>query len=324
MILGDNYITYLKKLKKDELINIINDYNSLRKIYGGIKIEIKNDKKDIIIEKIMNNINNYLKYIIMSLDLEDYNTLKFLMTKKINNDYLLENREFINYLIGKRILIQQQDLVIHKDIRLIINNLLKDKEIISYIKKWDRIYKLVDGVIIAYGVVDRKYFDIIISGIIDKELIIPKLEFYYKKEYKIDNKKIVSTKLSNKKRIDSYLKNKKYKYFINKDYTLMGNSLYHHNIKSYKKFIKMLKSNYVFRNKDIEFVDKNIVIPYLYNSLNEEEIAKKNLEETVTNYFEFKGDKLKTKMLSEIMKIRDEFPLWEYRGFTKLEEKNEE
>ena len=46
MILGDNYITYLKNLKKDELINIINDYNSLREIYGGIKIETKNAKKD--------------------------------------------------------------------------------------------------------------------------------------------------------------------------------------------------------------------------------------------------------------------------------------
>ena len=31
----------------------------------------------------------------------------------------------------------------------------------------------------------------------------------------------------------------------------------------------MLKSNYVFRNKDIEFVDKFIVIPYLYNYVDE-------------------------------------------------------
>ncbi len=324
MVLGDNYITYIKKLKKDELINIINDYNSLREIYGGIKIETKNAKKDKLIEDITEIQNTYFKYVIMSLDLEDYNILKHLMTKKINSDYLLENRVFLNYLISKCILIQEQDLVIPKDTKVLISNLLKDKEVITYIKKWDRIYKLVDGVIIAYGIVDRKYFDIIISGILDKELIIPKMNYYYKKEYKIDNKKIISTKLSNKKRIDSYLKNKKYKYFTNKDYCLLGSSIYHHNIKSYKKFIKMLKSNYVFRNKDIEFVDKFIVIPYLYNSLNEEEVAKENLEETVTKYFEFKGDKLKTKMLSEIMKIRDEFPLWEYRGFSKEEEKNEE
>ena len=86
----------------------------------------------------------------------------------------------------------------------------------------------------------------------------------------------------------------------------------------------MLKNNYVFRNSDIEFVDKNIVIPYLYNSLNEEDEARKSLEETIVTLFEFKGDKLKQKMLEEVMKIRDEFPLWEYRGFTKLEVGNEE
>ena len=166
MVLGDNYITYIKKLKKDELINIINDYNSLREIYGGIKIETKNAKKDKLIEDITEIQNTYFKYVIMSLDLEDYNILKHLMTKKINSDYLLENRVFLNYLISKCILIQEQDLVIPKDTKVLISNLLKDKEVITYIKKWDRIYKLVDGVIIAYGIVDRKYFDIIISGII--------------------------------------------------------------------------------------------------------------------------------------------------------------
>ena len=100
MVLGDNYITYIKKLKKDELINIINDYNSLREIYGGIKIETKNAKKDKLIEDITEIQNTYFKYVIMSLDLEDYNILKHLMTKKINSDYLLENRVFLNYLIS--------------------------------------------------------------------------------------------------------------------------------------------------------------------------------------------------------------------------------
>ena len=52
--------------------------------------------------------------------------------------------------------------------------------------------------------------------------------------------------------------------------------------------------------------------------------AKKELEETIITLFEFKGDKLKQKMLEEVMKIRLEFPLWEYRGFTKLEVNNEE
>ena len=130
---------------------------------------------------------------------------------------------------------------------------------------------------------------------------------------------IKSKKLSNKKRINNYYKDDKYKGFTNKEYVEMGKNTYHHSIKAYKKLIKMLKNYYVFKNKDIDFIDKNIVIPYLYNSLNEEEIAYKNLEETIISLFEFKGDKLKNKMLLEIAKIRDEFPLWEYRGYTKME-----
>ena len=66
MIIGDNYITYLNNLKKDELINIINDYNNLREIYGGIKIETKNAKKDKLIDDITEIQNTYIKYVISS------------------------------------------------------------------------------------------------------------------------------------------------------------------------------------------------------------------------------------------------------------------
>ena len=85
----------------------------------------------------------------------------------------------------------------------------------------------------------------------------------------------------------------------------------------------MLKNHYVFKRNDIDFVDNNVVIPYLYTSINEEEMAYKMLEETITNLFEFKGEKLKEKMLSEITEIRNEFPLWEYRGYTKMEVNHE-
>ena len=314
------YQDYLQKLSKEKLQGIIDDYNNLGNIFNYDSINTKKLKKEELIGKINEIKDNYFKYFVMSLDLKDFNTLKQLTLKKINNDFLNENRDFINYLLDKEILFQEQELMISWDTIDSLKNIIKDKEVVKYVKNSDRFYKLVDGITVAYGVVSRKYFDMLINDLENHEQIIPKLDYYYKKEYIIDSKKI----LTNKKRITRYVKNDKYKMLTNKEFVEMGSSTYHHGIKAYKRFIKMLKNNYVFRNSDIEFVDKNIVIPYLYNSLNEEDDARKSLEETVTTLFEFKGDKLKQKMLEEIVKIRDEFPLWEYRGFTKLEVKNEE
>ena len=323
MIFDENYIIFLQKLTKEKLQSIIDDYNQLSNIFNFDKVDTKKMKKNDIISKIIEIKEEYLRYFVMSLDKQDYEILKNCLSRKVKNDYLNEKRDFIKYMLNKNLIFQEDNLIVPRDIYMCLINLLKEKDISKYIEKWDRIYKLVDGIIIAYGAIDRKYFDIIISGIEDNKLIIPKLEYYYKKDYAIDNKKIVSLKLTNKKRINNYLKNTNYKMFKNSDFVAMADSKFHHNIKSYKKFIKMLKSNYIFKNNDIKFVDQKIVIPYLYNSLNEEEIAKNNLIDTITTLFEFKSDKLKNKMLEEIVKIRDEFPLWEYRGFSKSEVKDE-
>lgn len=314
--IGVNYIEYLKKLKKEELIKIINDYNKLCDIYKEEKLDNTKAKKDKLVNDIVNIKDKYLKYLIMSLDLNDYNNLKEVL-KKNTTKVLNEHKELINYLKDKYVIFQEDNLVIPNDLNY--KACFKNKEITNYVKKWSRIYDLVNGMIIAYGVISEDYFSFVTSGIENKEEILPKLDFYYKKEYIIDDTKIVSTKLSNKKRINKYFKDNNYKNFTNKEYVEMGKNIYHHNIKVYKKFIKILKNYYVFKNKDIEFVDENIVIPYLYNSLNEEDIAYKRLEETIENLFEFKSEKLKNKMLQDISKIRNEFPLWEYRGFTKME-----
>lgn len=317
------FIAYLKKLKKEELLKIIEMYNKLAIIFNNDSYENKKASKDDLANFLEEHKYQYLKSLIMSLDLEDYEVLKMLINKNCDTEFLNAHKDFINYLITYKVLWQKNDLEITLDIKDVLKEIIKDKEVINYIKKWNYIYKLVDGIIIAYGVISKKDFDKIIGNIEEHEQIMPKLEIYYKKSYLIDKTKIVSNKLTNKSKINKYLKDVKLKEFKIKDFALLGTNNYHHDIKSYKKFIKMLKSNYVFKKKDILYVDVNIVIPYLYNSINEEQVALEKLEATIIDLFEFKGDKLKTKMLEEIKKIRDEFPLWEYRGFTKLEVNHE-
>lgn len=300
MFVSDIYfIDYLKKLSKKELLNINND---------------KKLKKDELAKLIDINKYSYLKNIIMSFDLEDYNSFKKLINTKTTED-LNKYSRLVNYLISKHVLFQEDNLCIPKDIYIILKDILKDKEVSNYIKKEDSVYKFVDGIIIAYGVIDLDYFKSLIN---DSELI-EKLNNYYKKEYIINDNYIASNRLTNKKRINKYYKNTSYKEFSNKDYMLLGVNEYHHKIKSYKKLIKVLKTNYIFKKSDIKYIDENIVIPYLYKGLNEEEKSKKELESTVTNLFEFKSDKLKMEIINGVMNIREEFPLWEYRGYTKME-----
>ena len=311
-----NYKEYLKKLKKNELINIINDYNKLCDIYNYEKIEDTKSKKEVLVDLINDVKENYTKWIVMSLDKKDCLALKE-MIKRSCMESLNNNRALINFLKSKYILWLNDTLEIPKDIRL--KEFLKDKVVQKHVDYWSNVYRFVDGIVIAYGVVDITYFNELIADVKGKDNVFKMIDFYYKKDYIIEDDKIISNKLSNKKRIDKYFKNKKYKKFTIKEYIALGNSAYHHNIKAYKKFIKILKNYYVFKKKDIEFVDNNIVIPYLYNKINEEVLAKNNLEDTVIKLFEFKGDKLKIKMLTEIVKIRNEFPLWELRGYSKME-----
>lgn len=313
-----SYEEYLKSLKKDELNSIVANYNKLCSIYGFKKLENKKLKKEALVNEILECLNDYLKGVIMSLDKEDFEAIKSIL-KNNNNEELNQNKNLINYLKSLKIIYQSDNLQIPKEILEVIKKLIKDKEVANYIKENDYLYKLSEGIIIAYGVIDLNDF----KEIIKHEYIIDLLDFYYKKDFDITDEMLLSKKLTNKKRINKYYKDKDYQQFSLKDFLALGNNSYHHSIKAYKKFIKMLKNNYVFKKRDLDFVDINVVIPYLYNSLNEEEIASKNLEDTVISLFEFKGEKLKQKMLQEIKLIRKDFPLWEYRGHTKNEKEHE-
>lgn len=313
-----SYEEYLKSLKKDELNSIVVNYNKLCSIYGFKKLENKKLKKEALVKEILECLNDYLKGVIMSLDKEDFEAIKSIL-KNNNNEELNQNKNLINYLKSLKIIYQSDNLQIPKEILEVIKKLIKDKEVANYIKENDYLYKLSEGIIIAYGVIDLNDF----KEIIKHEYIIDLLDFYYKKDFDITDEMLLSKKLTNKKRINKYYKDKDYQQFSLKDFLALGNNSYHHSIKAYKKFIKMLKNNYVFKKRDLDFVDINVVIPYLYNSLNEEEIASKNLEDTVISLFEFKGEKLKQKMLQEIKLIRKDFPLWEYRGHTKNEKEHE-
>ena len=171
-----NFKEYLARLKKDELIGLIDNYNKLCEIFKCKKIENYNKcKKEELLELIEEVKEDYVKGIIMNLDLKDYEALKEII-KKSNNEILNNNKKLTSYLLEKHIFWQDDNIQIPSDLK--IKEVLKDKEIIKHIKKWNGVYDLIKGIIIAYGVIDKKYFDTIISNIDDFKLILERIKGY--------------------------------------------------------------------------------------------------------------------------------------------------
>ncbi|MEG1506772.1 MAG: hypothetical protein RR478_04680, partial [Bacilli bacterium] len=280
----------------------------------GVEIELL--KKDEIIEYIDDIKTKYIKFFIESLDKEEYINLKLVLK---NTTILNVDKKFIDKLIINKIIFVDGNINIPIDIENILKNLVKNKQVLINVKKWNRLYKLIDGIIVAYGCLDSFNFDDILDSFKNKDKVLVMLDIYNNNDYIIKNGAIISTKLNNKKRINKYIKSNVIKNFTNRELINLGNSTYHHGMKSYKKLIKTLKRNYVFKNHDILFVDNKIIIPYLYNSLNDEETARVNLECMISDYFEFNNEKLKELMLTKIIEIKKNFPLWEYRGFSREE-----
>ena len=316
----ENYLNYLEKLNKKDIIDMIKDYHNICDIYDiekGKNITKKN-KKDMI-EYLLDNIENYLPSIIKLIDSKDYEILNYIIhnPKKVKGNYISDNKYFFDYLREKKIIFGIKKITIPKDVFILIKNTITNKDALKEINHNTYIYDLGKGLIIAYGVIDKKMFMDRIERIDKKGSL--KIEYYYKKNYKITKDKVVNNKISNKEKINKYLNNTVYKEFKNKELIKLARLTYHYKFKSYKKLLSTIKSNYIFKKEDIPYINEQIIIPYLYNSLTEEKKAFNELNKTIDNLFEFNDNKLKDKIIALIIEIRNHFPLWEYRGFSKSE-----
>ncbi len=313
------YNEYLSGLNKTDLINILNEYFRVFEIHNIAKENnIEKKKKQEIITYLETKLDEYLKITIISLDRRDLKKLEnYIRPSSKNINFKEENKQFISFLEEKKIIMKnKEEYFFLKDIKKKLQKYLKNKKVIKKNKNYNYIINRAKGLVVAYGVLEKEKF---LDYFAEEDAILEKLAYDYKKEFNIENKRIVSTNLKNKKKVTKYLKNKNRKEFSSKELENLGNETYHQKMKSYRKLAKILKSNYVFKNSDLDFIDSEIIIPYLYKSVNEEALANDLLEKNIIKFFELNGEKLKEKMLMHIKKIREDFPLWEYGGYSKNE-----
>lgn len=287
----------LKKLNKNTLIKITELFHQYCKVYTySIAENITKNKKKDIISYLVDKQDIYLKFIIQSLSLADFKKANL---KTIKDSSLVPNLKNWGIMINDQIGI---------DTIKLIKKYTKQKSIVLVNKNNNELYALAKGIIVAYGVIAQEKWQDLLPNPAKCKL----LENYYNKEYYFTDSAVVAQKLTNKRKIESYFQNSNLKIFKPKEYIKLGNNLYHHQNKNYKKLIHTLKNNYIFQNSDIMFLDSKVIIPYLYNNRAMEDIALKELNANIDKYFEFGQNKLKNKLIDEIKKIKLDFPMWEY------------
>ena len=73
MKLDWTYQDLLKKLKKEEINKAVNYFHALCQIYDyPVACEMTNNKKEDLVNYLVDKQNIYLKFIVQSLDLEDF------------------------------------------------------------------------------------------------------------------------------------------------------------------------------------------------------------------------------------------------------------
>ena len=77
MKLDWTYQDLLKKLKKEEINKAVNHFHALCQIYDyPVAIDMANNKKEDLVNYLVDKQNIYLKFVVQSLDLEDFKALK--------------------------------------------------------------------------------------------------------------------------------------------------------------------------------------------------------------------------------------------------------
>ena len=305
--MSKTFESFLNNASKQELTDIINHYNEIAAIFDNMVLVPVGLKKEEIINYLVNYKKSYVKDILRTLNNKEFNEV-------VKGKYNIKLQRYLeeSFLLN-------EDKVMYSDIKDLVNELVKDKSIVDITKKMSGVDSIVKGIVIAYGVIDTNYFKKILDDFCDAEMLIGILKVKEHENYLIGSKMILSKLLTNKKRIERYYKNDKYKKFSIIEFKELGLSKHHHSMKEYKKLMGTLNNNYVFNRKDIEFIDENIIIPYLYTSINEEDVAKDILVKKLEEFFEFREDKIRNKIYELVLGIRNNFPLWEYRGYSKNE-----
>lgn len=321
-------VDYLKDNTKNELLSLYLLYG-----YAGNNeyiveeiVELKNKKKEEIIKRIINFLDNQIVSILQFFNnkrIEDikniaYNQEFYEFSKNKENNISLDTIKILKQLKFIYCKKENNGIIIHmpKFIRDKIHNICGN----LYLDYYEAIISYSKGIADTYGAIHiQEAYDIIKNDIlisfekydnIIKFVSLLELEpIYYSFEYQC----LCSFNLRDD-RIAEILKASKYTVIYDKKmYEDIGNDNYVINLKEYKEFRNYLKEYYKFDINEDEMLRGEIVCDYIDNAQLDEKEAKENVKDALDRYFEI-DDLEKQVIIGYIDKIRKKMPIWKQGG----------
>ena len=306
-------------------------------------------KKDVV-KELKNNIKELYKNIFIYADetimiqiediLENYkNKILELDTSESILRYSISLLEFLkfNYIAKIKYLKSKNKVIIYipKEIRSILQEIIKDKKIIKIRNKNNIYNKNIQNLISVYGVIPFEELLTIYNKVykkiktkdllkiielnsffnesiniteIDDDLLIygmafegedDALEFYYSQPEELD-----------------------YKLYTKEEYEMIGKDAYHYSLNEYPKLFGFIGSKFKLTPREKDYFDGMIVLDCLFSYQLDSEMAERNLNHNL----EVALGKLniidKSFIINTILDMAKNYPNFNYKGHTYNEVKN--
>lgn len=313
------YKEYLEKLNKNQITCIMDKFNLSYQ---------KNNKKDKLIETILDNLENVVDNALDIFQEDEYININYVIKRKgcvvVTINKLLT--KFLNNLVDNNLMIieDEEEYIMPSEIYNLFKDKLKKKSVINRIKSNTREYNLILGHIDTYGIIDFDYFYNNYAKdykLTNEETLtrIKKISLFYKEFHIIEDKKkvyIVNNLIKNIKEAKEYLKNKNYATYTNEELINIHNFKFMKKVRSYKKLVRFIESHYDVEKGSFKIINKFVLIPYLeQNQLNGDK-SKELISNLADKYFEFSKEKYKVKFISLIENLALDYPSWSLRGYS--------
>lgn len=321
---------FLNSFTKDQLIKIPAMIYLYKKEFGRFMV-IKEQQKSELIKTVIELLPEYIKTLYTYLNIWDINIINsHIDITNMNSNFKLKFLTIVKEHLLGRIHYNKKskkiDIYIPKEIKELVKEISKDKNIAKENKKVNKLYELTRSLVATYGIIEfnrllkfAKKNNIEISdeeikqliygyNMIDEDfktysgdedllivlsLVIPDEDEVFEYYYSMDEE--FNDKLTNKTIKD------------------IASGKYMDELVSFKNVKKWLHSNYSMTDKDIEKLKQDTFVAFIENMQYDAENACICFKSEIEFFLEI-DEKDKEELMNLLIEVFEEYPKWIKRG----------